>query len=266
MNVDSTKKKISNETEKYKTLQNAFLTIYENEVEEGRKRIEVYEEISKLEEVDNTYLKEIYNEFYRKMKELENDRDKYLDVMKNLILPVAKYYPEKLKETQQKLVNLSKLKKENEKNLKELNKARDKNERDKVQNLNEEIAKKNNEEKKEGETIEKEICEFEAERLNDNKCLFLQYILSELNYHARSLENTSNLFNSINSIDPRLELGNFIEQYGIKNGMNTLKRNGIDLEKLNVEHEKFKEIEKENRVKFYDDLNQSKNTKLTGEN
>ena len=57
--------KIDEEIKKYHNLKNAFSTIYESEKDVQKKRQEVYEKISKIEEVDNSELSNIYKTFNR---------------------------------------------------------------------------------------------------------------------------------------------------------------------------------------------------------
>ena len=90
--------KIDEEIKKYNNLKNAFSTIYESEKDVQKKRQEVYEKISKIEEVDNSELSNIYKQFFAKMNELESFRTKHLKNINEKLLPMTVYYPEKLKE------------------------------------------------------------------------------------------------------------------------------------------------------------------------
>ena len=44
-------------------------------------------------------------------------------------------------------------------------------------------------ERRKTQDIEKNVCLIEADRVKDNKYLFLHYIYSELGYHAKAVEN-----------------------------------------------------------------------------
>ena len=91
--------KIDEEIKKYNNLKNAFSTIYESEKDVQKKRQEVYEKISKIEEVDNSELSNIYKQFFAKMNELESFRTKHLKNINEKFLPMTVYYPEKLKQS-----------------------------------------------------------------------------------------------------------------------------------------------------------------------
>lgn len=102
-----------------------------------------------------------------------------------------------------------------------LRKAKAKNEQDKlkqqkennvdqVQNKTNLINQQTFQEKKEGESLEKDLCQFESERVNDSKCLFLHFIHSELEYHAAALETMSGLFNTMTSLELLRKIEEFI--------------------------------------------------------
>lgn len=250
--------KISKEIDKYGTLKDSFLLIYDSETEVSKSRNDAYDEIYKIEEKDNVRLREIYVEFIKRMKELEDDRKRHLEKIMSLILPVTVYYPDKLKETEKNLANLSDLRKQKDKDQKEIDKAKVANEVNKVQELNAAMAKKSQDEKKEGARIENAICTFEKDRVNDNKCLFLQYIYSELRYHALALEKMSNLFNNINSTEPREELIEFAKNYGIKNYKKILGDLKIDIESIKARQEQAKKMEEKKKTMFYTGVDNSK--------
>ena len=172
--------KIDEEIKKYNNLKNAFSTIYESEKDVQKKRQEVYEKISKIEEVDNSELSNIYKQFFAKMNELEAFRTKHLKNINEKFLPMTVYYPEKLKQSKKSIDDLVTLKKQKEKNAKEEQKAQNKNDVDKARNLSAQIAQQSEEERRKTQDIERNVCLIEADRVKDNKYLFLHYIHSEM--------------------------------------------------------------------------------------
>lgn len=236
--------KIHSETKKYEILKKSFLKLYESETKASKSRRENFEKLVKIQENDNTELKNIYNLFTNEMKALEDKRNTHLNKIMDLILPVADYYPEKLKITKKNLEELSKVRKTKEKLEKSRNGA-----------LNGELTKSRNDEMKLGKNLENEICKFESERIEDNKLLFLHFIHSELKYHAACLEKMSELFYKIKEIDPRVELEGFKNRYKID--CDLLELYGIDIEKIQEDYNKKIKKEKEDIDDVYGSVSKS---------
>ena len=232
--------KIDDEIKKYNTLKNAFSTIYESENEVQKKRQEVYDKISKIEESDNSELANIYKQFFAKMNELEAFRTKHLKNINEKFLPMTVYYPEKLKQSKKSIDDLVTLKKQKEKNAKEEQKAQNKNDVDKARNLSAQIAQQSEEERRKTQDIERNVCLIEADRVKDNKYLFLHYIHSEMEYHAKAVEKMSTLFNMINRIEPLEKLQDFAKNYNIKTDLREI---DVDIEE--IERNKEKRIREE---------------------
>ena len=224
--------KINNEIKKYEILKKAFLKLYESESKAGKARNENFNKLNSIIEDDNNQLGDIYNLFIAEMRNLEKDRDNHLKKIMDLILPVIDYYPQKLKNTKKDLENFSKVKKNTAKLENEVKKSN-------ANDLQTELKKSKIEERNKGETIEEGIMKFESERCEDNKCLFLQFIHSELKYHAAALQKMSDLFYNINEKEPYEDLEKFAQDYRIE----------VDFEKdLNINMDKLRE-KKENREK-----------------
>ena len=232
--------KIDDEIKKYNTLKNAFSTIYESENEVQKKRQEVYDKISKIEESDNSELANIYKQFFAKMNELEAFRTKHLKNINEKFLPMTVYYPEKLKQSKKSIDDLVTLKKQKEKNAKEEQKAQNKNDVDKARSLSAQIAQQSEEERRKTQDIERNVCLIEADRVKDNKYLFLHYIHSEMEYHAKAVEKMSTLFNMINRIEPLEKLQDFAKNYNIKTDLREI---DVDIEE--IERNKEKRIREE---------------------
>ena len=209
--------KINNEIKKYELLKKSFLKIYESESKTSKIRNENFNKLNTIINTDNKQLEDIYNLFTTEMRNLEKDRDNHLRKIIDLILPVIEYYPQKLKDTKKDLENFTKNK----------NIARNK-----------------------GETIENEIMKFENERCEDNKCLFLQFIHSELKYHAGALEKISELFYNINKKEPYEELKKFAEDNKIEVDIEKIFGN-VDMKKIMEEKKKREKQEKEETKRVY---------------
>ena len=125
---------------------------------------------------------------------------------------------------------------------KEEQKAKNKNEVDKIKTLSATIAQQTEMERRKTQDIEKNVCLIEADRVKDNKYLFLHYIHSELEYHAKAVEKLSQLFNQINLIEPLEKMPEFMRSYNIK----------ADLREINIDMEEI-ERNKERRLKYQTD-------------
>lgn len=125
---------------------------------------------------------------------------------------------------------------------KEEQKAKNKNEVDKIKTLSATIAQQTEMERRKTQDIEKNVCLIEADRVKDNKYLFLHYIHFELEYHAKAVEKLSQLFNQINLIEPLEKMPEFMRSYNIK----------ADLREINIDMEEI-ERNKERRLKYQAD-------------
>ena len=229
--------KINNEIKKYEILKKAFLKLYESESKASKSRIENFNKLNSIIEDDNKPLEDIYSSFIGEMKNLEKDRDSHLKKIMDLILPVIDYYPQKIKNTKKDLENFSKAKKNTAKLESEVKKSN-------ANDIQAELKKSRNEERNKGETLENGIMNFESERCEDNKCLFLQFIHSELKYHAAALQKMSDLFYNINEKEPYEDLEKFAEKYRIE--VDFEKDLGINIDNL---REKKKDREEEEKAK-----------------
>lgn len=257
--------KINLEIKKYETLKKSFLKIFESEQKASKSRRENFEKIRKVQESDNASLRDIYNLFISEMKALEDKRDIHLNKIMDLILPVTDYYPQKLKITKKNLDDLSKVRKNKAKLEKSRNEIKNDNVAE-VQRLNADIAKSKNEEIKKGQSLESEMVKFESERVDDNKFLFLHYIHSELKYHAAALEKMSELFFKINSMDPRIHLREFANNFG-QNDYDFKGKLGIDMDKIEEEDERRRNEEDEKINDVYGSrIKQSKKASVRNSN
>ena len=221
LNIDEVNKFIKTQSKMFEKLTKAFTKIQEAEQKASKIRqdnFQQFENMEKIIEDDNPTLKELYKNFGKNMKELENMREDHLKTLKELIIPVTEFYPTKLKKNKMNLDEISKAKK----NTENLRKSQaDGNDITKSEIT--EISKRNN--------FEKEFLKYEKERVEDNRFLFLNYIHSELKYHCAVLEELSKLFVETNKRNVTVDLKNFAENYSIKNY--NFKKLGIDMNNLN---------------------------------
>jgi hypothetical protein len=221
LNIDEVNKFIKTQSKMFEKLTKAFTKIQEAEQKASKIRqdnFQQFENMEKIIEDDNPTLKELYKNFGKNMKELENMREDHLKTLKELIIPVTEFYPTKLKKNKMNLDEISKAKKNTENLRKSQADGIDITKSERT-----EISKRNN--------FEKEFLKYEKERVEDNRFLFLNYIHSELKYHCAVLEELSKLFVETNKRNVTVDLKNFAENYSIKNY--NFKKLGIDMNNLN---------------------------------
>lgn len=235
--------KIKNEVKKYEALKKSFLKLYESEQKASKGRLETISKLNKLEEIDNSQLKEIYDIFIAEMEELEKKRETHLQKISDFILPVTNCYPNKLKEPKEYLKNYEEAKKRKEKLEKNRNISQ-------VQDINGDLAKSIREENAKGEDIQKGMMTFERARCNDNKKLFLHFIHSELKYHAAALENLTSLFSQINEKEPKESFEEFIDKYKIDIDLKEL---GIDIDEIKKKKDEREKKEKVQASEVHED-------------
>jgi len=221
MNIDLANKSIKSEADKYSKIKNIFTKLRDAESLNSKQRIEYFENLYSIKENENKSLEKIFNLFRNKMKDLESKRDKHLEIISNIIIPVADMYPTIIKEQKNNLDELAL----NPKNTEKINQKKEKNH-------------------------VKSYKKFQTNSKNDSKYILMNYIYSELEYHATLMEELNSLFFKINDIEPLVHLKKFGESYGI---------NDYDLSKLkNVDKKKMKKIEEyENNRKENEDKEKS---------
>ena len=243
--LDKYKKKIDSEINKFKKLEGTLYDINKSEAELSKNRKSGLEDLKQIKE-SNKELQKIYDEFRVRMLEIEKKREAYLNnVSKNLIPVTTYYYKDLLVKKKKELEGILTLSKDIEKTDKEKKKAEEKKE-DNVSNLNKKKSDLENKKNNDTNTFQQNLCKFEGERVNDNKYLYLHLIHDELEYHCSALSILSRLFQTINSIDPRIELPNFKSQYHITADF---KEVNIDIDKIEQENKSRKKIQEENEKK-----------------
>jgi hypothetical protein len=253
LNIRDVNLKINSEIKKYEKLKKAFLKIYENETKTSKTRRENIEKISNIQETDNNNLESIYKKFIDTIKDIEDKHHKeHLDKIMNLILPVTEIYPKEAKERKKEMEDLEKTKKRTEKYEKNRNEVKN-DDVQKIQSINREIANSTMDMARRAKSLEETMVKFESERVLDNQYLFLHYIHSELKYHCAALENLSKLFFEIKGMDPRENLEDFAEKYGLKNY--DFRKIEIDMSQIREQKRKRNERESEEIDNVYSSVN-----------
>ena len=134
------------------------------------------------------------------MIDLEKTRQNKIEKLDRTIIPSIRYYPTKLRSFKKPLSTIKEMGKSIDNHDNKLQKAKTKSDADAVRLHEEQKIKINHEKINVGRNLEKELVEFEASRLDDNKAVLLHYIHSELAYHANAMQSLSKLYQEINLI------------------------------------------------------------------
>lgn len=217
INEEDFKRKTEREIKNYDLMKTIFSKIYEIEKELKKKRLEVFDNISSIEDEDNKILTNIYKDFTEEMKGLENIREKLMIKINEKIVPATKYYSSQAKKEKKDIGNYKDKKKENTKQQYELEKAKSVNNTIKQSQLKEDIEKSRLEINDAQGNLQRSVLEFEKDRIINNKYIILHFIHCEMAYHAKSVEKLSKLFKSIKEIEPIDDLPNFQKSYNLSN-------------------------------------------------
>lgn len=80
-------------------------------------------------------LKDVNNNFLSTLSEIEKGKKALIETINNTLVEAAAFYPEKVKEQKIKIANLKDLKKQKDKTVNEINKAKTKNETETMNKL-----------------------------------------------------------------------------------------------------------------------------------
>lgn len=206
-------KKTENEIKNYEILKSIFDKIYESDSKLFEKRNEVLDQIENFDEQDNGPLKNIYNNFSKEMRDLENIRNTQIKAIKEKIIPAIAYNNYNTKEYKKRIGKYKDTKKDIEKKEYEMSKARASGNDNKAEEIDDNLKQSKREIKEKGQDLEKDFVQFEIDRIMNNKYIFLHFIHSEMAYHAKSLEKLTGLFKLIKDENPLQGMKNFIQSH-----------------------------------------------------
>ena len=219
------------EIKKYGILKDAFQQIAMVEGNLYEKRKKAFDQIKGIKELDNVYISDIYLNFTTEMSGLEEFRKTLISKINDKILPATVFYPTKAKAYKQNVGDYGNIKKQKAKQENEKIKAQTNSQVEKAKSLQTDIARKEDLINQNGESIEKNFLKFEADRVVDNKYLFLHFIHSELAYHTAALEKLSSLYKNIQDIEPIEKLPDFVGKYSL-DSVGDLREYGYDAKKI----------------------------------
>lgn len=205
INVPKFQSKTETEINNYNTMNSVLSKLYSAESDLYKKRKEVFEDIGKIDE-NNLDLKNIYTNFSEELKKLENEKDEQITKIKTKLIPTTEAYISEAKKTKQEIGNYRNLKSKTKGQEEEMKKMEDKGQDIKNSQISLSHSQNKKTMKTMENTLENHIMKYEKDRISNNKLIMLHLINYEMAYHAKAIENLTNLFKKVKEINPKKSL------------------------------------------------------------
>lgn len=204
MSIDVPKFQTKTETEikNYEMIKSVLTKLYETEMDLNKKRKGIFDDIAKINE-ENANLKQIYENFTKTMKTLEENKDNQIMNIKTKLIPNTDYYISEAKKTKQDIGNYKNIKSKTEKQAEEIDNMRKSGINVKGSQISQNMLQNKSTMNDLGETIEGRMMKYEYERITNNKLIMLHLINYEMAYHADAIKMLTNLFKDVKTINPK---------------------------------------------------------------
>lgn len=202
INVPKFQTKTETEIKNYEMIKSVLTKLYETEVDLNKKRKGIFDDIGKINE-ENANLKQIYENFTKTMKTLEEKKDNQIMNIKTKLIPNTDYYISEAKKTKQDIGNYKNIKSKTEKQAEEIDNMRKSGINVKGSQISQNMLQNKSTMNDLGETIEGRMMKYEYERITNNKLIMLHLINYEMAYHAEAIKMLTNLFKDVKTINPK---------------------------------------------------------------
>ena len=202
INVPKFQTKTETEIKNYEMIKSVLTKLYETEVDLNKKRKGIFDDIAKINE-ENANLKQIYENFTKTMKTLEENKDNQIMNIKTKLIPNTDYYISEAKKTKQDIGNYKNIKSKTEKQAEEIDNMRKSGINVKGSQISQNMLQNKSTMNDLGETIEGRMMKYEYERITNNKLIMLHLINYEMAYHAEAIKMLTNLFKDVKTINPK---------------------------------------------------------------
>lgn len=210
------KRKAEQEIKNYELIKTVFTKIHDIEKELLNKRKKSFQDIANIDEDDNEMLKSIYKDFTEQMDGLERYRENLMKKIQEKLIPACKYYISNSKQAKKDIGKYKDKKKQNEKQEFELEKAKASKNMIKESQIKEDIEKSKIEIDNDLNNIQKNMIQYEKDRVVDSKYIILHFIHCEMTYHAKSVEKLTKLYKDIHESNPKIYLKEFADKMNLK--------------------------------------------------
>ena len=202
INVPKFQTKTETEIKNYEMIKSVLTKLYETEMDLNKKRKGIFDDIGKINE-ENANLKQIYENFTKTMKTLEENKDSQIMNIKTKLIPNTDYYISEAKKTKQDIGNYKNIKSKTEKQAEEIDNMRKSGINVKGSQISQNMLQNKSTMNDLGETIEGRMMKYEYERITNNKLIMLHLINYEMAYHAEAIKMLTNLFKDVKTINPK---------------------------------------------------------------
>jgi len=202
INVPKFQTKTETEIKNYEMIKSVLTKLYETEMDLNKKRKGIFDDIAKINE-ENANLKQIYENFTKTMKTLEENKDNQIMNIKTKLIPNTDYYISEAKKTKQDIGNYKNIKSKTEKQAEEIDNMRKSGINVKGSQISQNMLQNKSTMNDLGETIEGRMMKYEYERIINNKLIMLHLINYEMAYHADAIKMLTNLFKDVKTINPK---------------------------------------------------------------
>jgi hypothetical protein len=202
INVPKFQTKTETEIKNYEMIKSVLTKLYETEMDLNKKRKGIFDDIAKINE-ENANLKQIYENFTKTMKILEENKDNQIMNIKTKLIPNTDYYISEAKKTKQDIGNYKNIKSKTEKQAEEIDNMRKSGINVKGSQISQNMLQNKSTMNDLGETIEGRMMKYEYERITNNKLIMLHLINYEMAYHAEAIKMLTNLFKDVKTINPK---------------------------------------------------------------
>jgi hypothetical protein len=202
INVPKFQTKTETEIKNYEMIKSVLTKLYETEMDLNKKRKGIFDDIAKINE-ENANLKQIYENFTKTMKTLEENKDNQIMNIKTKLIPNTDYYISEAKKTKQDIGNYKNIKSKTEKQAEEIDNMRKSGINVKGSQISQNMLQNKSTMNDLGETIEGRMMKYEYERITNNKLIMLHLINYEMAYHADAIKMLTNLFKDVKTINPK---------------------------------------------------------------
>lgn len=198
MAIDEAKflEKTNNEVKNYEVMKSTFSKIHDTEMDLYRKRLGAFEEIKKIKE-DDKNLKSIYDSFTEKLINLENEKEKLVTNITSKLIPSMEEFMRKVKNSKKDIGNYQSTKIKTRKQEEEKRNLDRSGNNLKGSQLEIDISRNQSIMGKMGSNIQRGIMSYEHDRINNNKLILLHFINYEMAYHAKALEELTDLYGKV---------------------------------------------------------------------
>ena len=202
INVPKFQTKTETEIKNYEMIKSVLTKLYETEMDLNKKRKGIFDDIAKINE-ENANLKQIYENYTKTMKTLEENKDSQIMNIKTKLIPNTDYYISEAKKTKQDIGNYKNIKSKTEKQAEEIDNMRKSGINVKGSQISQNMLQNKSTMNDLGETIEGRMMKYEYERITNNKLIMLHLINYEMAYHAEAIKMLTNLFKDVKTINPK---------------------------------------------------------------